>query len=288
MVSGHIPVLLEEVTDNLITDENRLFVDATIGGAGHSYHILKRYAHLRLVGIDADGDTLKLAEGRLDAFKDRVTLIRGNFRDMKSLLHERGVSSFDAILFDLGLSTYQILGKRGFSFHDDTYLDMRMDDRLPLTAFEVVNTYSYERLITVLKEYGEEEKAVKIVKTIMEARKNKPISTAKELSEIVGRAKWRTGKVHPATKTFQAVRIEVNDELGSIRDGIKDAVDMLLPGGKIGVISFHSLEDRIIKETFRNSEVLSLVTKKPLRPSRDEIRHNPSSRSAKLRVAQRV
>jgi 16S rRNA (cytosine1402-N4)-methyltransferase len=288
MGSEHIPVLLEEVTNNLVIEDDRLFVDATIGGAGHSCHLLERYPHLKLAGIDADGGALKLAEERLHAYRDRVTLIRGNFRNLKQLLPERGILSFDSILFDIGLSTYQILGKRGFSFNDDAYLDMRMDDRAPLTAYEVVNTYSYDRLLTILREYGEEEKAVKITKAILEARKKKPITTAKELSEVVSQAKWRTGKVHPATKTFQAIRIEVNDELEAIKTAIGDAAEMLRSRGRIGVMSFHSLEDRIVKEMFRNAEILEVVTRKPMRPGRDEIRRNPSSRSAKFRIAQKI
>jgi len=284
---AHIPVLLEEVAENLASDTGNLFVDATVGGGGHSSLILERYPGLHVIGLDVDEDNLKRAEARLKDFKGRVTLIRGNFRNLKSLLREAGISSCDAILFDLGLSTFQIAGTRGFSFHDDSYLDMRMDREEPLTAYDVVNKYNYEALRRVILELGEEYKAARIARAITEERKKGPITTAKQLADIVGKAKRRTGRVHPATKTFQAIRIEVNQELDSLRAGLADAIEVVRAGGRIGVISFHSLEDRIVKETFRSSTLLNIVTKKPIRPGRAEVLSNPSSRSAKLRVAER-
>lgn len=288
MDAVHVPVLLEEVAENLIWEESKTFVDATVGGAGHSMHILERYGNIRVVGMDADEETLKIAKERLHPFADRVTLIRANFGELGEALKRAGIPSFDAILFDLGLSTFQIMGKRGFSFHDDTYLDMRMDTRTALTAFDVVNRYAYKDLLRVLQEYGEEEKAHRIARTIVEERKKGPISTAKELSLVVARAKKRTGRTDPATKTFQAVRIEVNDELTNVRKGLTQAIELIEPGGRIGVISFHSLEDRIAKETFRDSKLLRVITKKPIRPGRPEALRNPSARSAKLRVAQKL
>ncbi len=284
---AHIPVLLDEVTDNLASVTGNLFVDATVGGGGHSSFILERYPGLNLVGLDVDEDNLKIAEEWLRDFGGRVTLIRGNFRNLKELLKGAGINSFDSILFDLGLSTFQISGTRGFSFNDDSFLDMRMDSREPLTAYDVVNKYNYEALKRIILEFGEEYRAARIARVITEERKRKPITTAKELADVVGKAKRRTGRVNPATKTFQAIRIEVNGELDSLRSGLADAIDMARPTGRIGVISFHSLEDRIVKEMFRASPLLNVVTKKPIRPGRAEIISNPRSRSAKFRVAEK-
>jgi 16S rRNA (cytosine1402-N4)-methyltransferase len=283
----HIPVLLEDVIRNLVSEKTRLFVDATIGGGGHSYHILERYGTVRLIGLDADEVALKNVRARLRAFEDRVRLIRGNFRDLKETLNSAGVLSVDAVLFDLGLSTLQIMGKRGFSFNDETFLDMRMDNGQALTGHEVVNDYSYKDLLRIIRDYGEEYRGPAIVRAIVETRKKRRIDTAKELADLVLRVKKRTGKIHPATKTFQAIRIEVNDELKSLEAGIAQAVDMLAPGGRVGVISFHSLEDRIVKNAFRSWPALDVVTKKPIRAELAEIRENPSSRSAKFRVAER-
>lgn len=283
----HIPVLLEEVLHNLVSVEDGLFVDATLGGGGHTYRILERYEHLRIIGIDADDVALTIAKEGLRAFKDRVTLVRGNFKTLKEILQGMGVSSIDGILFDLGTSTYQIMGKRGFSFNDEEALDMRMDMRETLSAHDVVNSYRQDELATILYEYGEEEKSRRIAKAIVEARKKKPIETAKELGDLVAKVKWRRGRIHPATKTFQAIRIETNHELENLKTGVESAIEMLNPKGRIGVISFHSLEDRMMKETFRNSPVLTVLTKKPIRPERTEAITNPRSRSAKLRIAEK-
>jgi 16S rRNA (cytosine1402-N4)-methyltransferase len=283
----HIPVLLEEVLHNLVSVENGLFVDATLGGGGHAYRILERYEHLRIIGIDADDVALTIAREALRVFKDRVTLVRGNFKTLKEILQGIGVSSIDGILFDLGTSTYQIMGKRGFSFNDEEALDMRMDMRETLSAHDVVNRYRQDELARILFEYGEEEKSRRIARAIVEARKKKPIDTAKELGEIVAKVKWRRGRIHPATKTFQAIRIETNHELENLKTGVESAIEMLNPKGRIGVISFHSLEDRMMKETFRNSPALAVLTKKPIRPERKEILTNPRSRSAKLRVGEK-
>jgi 16S rRNA (cytosine1402-N4)-methyltransferase len=288
MSVAHIPVLLEEVAENLASVTGNLFVDATVGGGGHSSVILERYPGLNVVGLDVDEDNLKKADERLRDFAGRVSLIRGNFRNLKALLKGAGIDSFDSILFDLGLSTFQIAGTRGFSFHDDSFLDMRMDTRESLTAYDVVNKYNYEALKRVILEFGEEYRAARIARVITEERKRKPITTAKELANVVGKAKRRTGRVHPATKTFQAIRIEVNGELDCLRSGLADAIEMVRPNGRIGVISFHSLEDRIVKEMFRASTIVNSVTKKPIRPGRPEIISNPSARSAKLRVAEKI
>lgn len=284
---AHIPVLLEEVAEYLTSDTSELLVDATVGGGGHSSFILARYPGIRLIGLDVDENNLKIAEAKLRDFRGRTTLIRGNFGNLKALLQNEGITSFDSILFDLGLSTFQLAGTRGFSFHDNSFLDMRMDTRKPLTAYDVVNKYNYEALKRVILEFGEEYRAGRIARVITEERKKKPITTAKELGDIIEKAKRRTGRVHPATKTFQAIRIEVNGELDSLRSGLADAIEMVRPKGRIGVISFHSLEDRIVKETFRESPFLNVVTKKPIRPGRTEVISNPSARSAKLRVAEK-
>jgi 16S rRNA (cytosine1402-N4)-methyltransferase len=283
----HIPVLLEEVLHNLVNVEDGLFVDATLGGGGHTYRILERYEHLRIIGIDADDVALTIAKGALREFQDRVTLVRGNFKTLKEILQGIGVSSIDGILFDLGTSTYQIMGKRGFSFNDEEALDMRMDRRETLTAHDVVNRYRQEDLARILFEYGEEEKSRRIAKAIVEARQKKPIDTAKELGDLVAKVKWRRGRIHPATKTFQAIRIETNHELENLKTGVESAVEMLNPKGRISVISFHSLEDRMMKATFRNSPALKILTKKPIRPERKEALANPRSRSAKLRIAEK-
>ncbi len=283
----HIPVLLEEVINNLVSEKTNVFIDATVGAGGHASHILERYKNVRLIGLDADEDILRIAGERLNEFEDRAKLIRGNFRDLKGILTSEGIASVDGILFDLGLSTFQITGERGFSFNDDSFLDMRMDNRGTLTAYDVVNDYDYKELLQIIRDYGEDYRAPAIAKMIVETRKKNPISTAKELGGIVLKAKRRTGKIHPATKTFQAIRIEVNDELRSLQRGIEAAIDMLSPEGRVGVISFHSLEDRIAKFAFRAASELNIITKKPIRAERVEIKENPSSRSAKLRVAEK-
>ncbi|MCX5804710.1 MAG: 16S rRNA (cytosine(1402)-N(4))-methyltransferase RsmH [Proteobacteria bacterium] len=283
----HTPVLLEEVIKNLVSEKTNVFIDATVGGGGHASDILERYKNVKLIGLDADEDILKIAKERLYEFEGRARLIRGNFRDLREILTSEGIASCDGILFDLGLSTFQITGKRGFSFNDDSFLDMRMDNRLVLTAYDVVNSYDYKELLRIIRDYGEDYRAPAIAKMIVETRKKKSISTAKELGNVVLKAKRRTGRIHPATKTFQAIRIEVNDELRGLQTGIEAAIDMLSPEGRIGVISFHSLEDRIIKVAFKDSPVLNIITKKPIRPERVEVKENPNSRSSKLRIAEK-
>jgi 16S rRNA (cytosine1402-N4)-methyltransferase len=283
----HIPVLLEEAIKYLVNEKTNVFIDATVGGGSHASNILERYKNVRLIGLDADEDILRIAGEKLHEFEGRARLIRGNFRYLKEILTSEGVTSIDGILFDLGLSTFQIKGERGFSFNDDSYLDMRMDNRGTLTAYDVVISYDYKELLRIIRDYGEDYRAPAIAKMITETRRKKPISTAKELGNTVLKAKRRTGRIHPATKTFQAIRIEVNDELKSLQKGIEAAIDMLAPNGRIGIISFHSLEDRIAKFAFRNSPALDVITKKPIRPEKVEAKENPSSRSAKLRIAEK-
>jgi 16S rRNA (cytosine1402-N4)-methyltransferase len=288
MAPAHIPVLLDEVVNNLVDADDRLFVDATIGGGGHGYHVLEKYPNVRLVGIDADGEALKLARDRLSPFHDRVVLKKGNFRDLKRILQEESIDAVDAVLFDLGISMYQIGGQRGFSFSDEESLDMRMDQEEGPSGRDVVNGYDYRSLTRVILEYGEEGDAQRIARAIIEARKKKPIESAKEFAGIVAGAKRGRGRIHPATKTFQAIRMEVNRELPSIEKGLHDATDVVRPSGRIGVISFHSLEDRLVKNFFRTSDVLTVLTKKAIKPGRDEMRTNRRARSAKLRIAERI
>jgi len=283
----HVPVLLDEVLQHLVVSGDGLFVDATIGGGGHACRLLETYGGLSLVGIDADVAALALAKVRLEPYKDRVLLKKGNFRDLKRMLREESIDEVDAVLFDLGISLYQMSGGRGFSFGDEAALDMRVDGEEALTAREVVNRYGYPALTRIIREYGEEGDAAKIARAIVEARKKGPIANAKELADIVARAKKGRGKIHPATKTFQAVRMEVNRELANLEDGLRDAADMVKNSGRIGVITFHSLEDRIVKTFFRDDPRLTPVTKKPLRPGREEIGANRRARSAKLRIAEK-
>jgi 16S rRNA (cytosine1402-N4)-methyltransferase len=284
----HAPVLVDEVLDNLLEEDDLLFVDATVGGGGHGYRILERYRNLRLVGIDADEEALAVSSERLAPFKDRVLLKKGNFRDLRQILQEESIREVDSVLFDLGISMYQMSGDRGFSFADDASLDMRIDLDESLTAYEVVNRYDYRTLVRIIKEYGEEGDAQRIARGIIEARKQKPITGARELAAIVAGAKKGRGKIHPATKTFQALRIEVNSEFSNLQQGLLAATDIVRLSGRIGVISFHSLEDRMVKNFFRTNPHLTVTTKKPIPPGRDEIRANRRARSAKLRIAEKI
>jgi len=283
----HIPVLFQEVLENLISNENGVFVDATVGAAGHSLGLLGRHSKLHLIGIDRDQEALERSREALKVYSDRVTLVRGNFGDMKELLHGAGIRSIDGALFDLGISSYQLQSGRGFSFVDDEELDMRMDRTQDLTAYDIVNSYRQDEIARILYEYGEEWQSRRIAKAIFESRKKDRIRTGRQLAEIIASVKRRTGRTHPATKSFQALRIAVNDELQSLVKGMSGAIELLSPGSRIGIITFHSLEDRIVKERFRNDSTLTVLTRKPVRPGPGEVRSNPRSRSAKLRIAQK-
>lgn len=284
----HTSVLLEAVLNNLIRSEDRVFVDATVGGGGHAYGILERYRELMLIGVDADEDALQRAGERLSSFGGRVRLRKGNFRELRKVLAMEGISVADGILFDLGISMYQMMGDRGFSFSDESSLDMRIDLTSPLTAFDVVNHYSYNNLKRIIEEYGEEWEAPKIARALIEGRKKKPLESAKEVAAIIETAKRRRGRIHPATQTFQAIRMEVNQELENLQSGICDAMEILAPGGRVGVITFHSIEDRVVKNALKGAPALKVLTKKPLRPERTEVRQNPRARSAKLRIAEKA
>lgn len=287
--------MLEEVIGYLNLKKGDIVVDATAGGGGHAMEILKRISPGgRLIGIDADRSALAIAAENLKDFKGSFKLINDNFRNLDIVLSGEGIDRLDAALFDIGISSYQLEeGSKGFSIQENGPLDMRMDERLTTTAYDIVNKYKEEELSGIIERFGEERFHKRIARFIVEARSKETIKTTHELAQIVRRAAGFRGKtrIDPATRTFQAIRIAVNDELGALEDGLKRAVALLEPGGRIAVISFHSLEDRIVKNMFKGYAGLGLVkilTKKPVVPGMQEIASNPRSRSAKLRVAERI
>jgi len=268
-----------------------IYVDATVGTGGHSEEILKFISSEgRLIGIDRDIEALKMAQKRLS--DRRVILKRGNFSDIKSLLSEHGIFEVDGILFDLGISMLQLKDpERGFSFTSDKRLDMRMDRHQEFSAWDVVNKYPEKELDRIFREFGEEHFAKKISKAIIRWRSKKTIETCSELSEVVQRVYGRRGRIHPATRTFQALRIEVNRELDELKAGLDSSLRLLKKAGRLCIISYHSLEDRIVKHFMAESSkkgFLKVITKKPIVPAPEELRSNPSSRSAKLRGAERI
>ena len=286
--------------------EGGIYTDATVGLGGHTEEILKKVGtHGRVIGIDRDEEALRMTAERLN--DSRLVLKKGRFSDIEKILGAEGIEAADGILLDLGVSMMQLKDlTRGFSFHSAERLDMRMDSAAEFSAWDVVNEYSERDLIRILKEYGEEYLAVRIVRAIANYRAEKNIDTCAELADIVSRAIGRRGKVHPATKTFQALRIVVNDELDSLASALPQAVSGLRPGGRLAVISFHSLEDRIIKNYFRDQSkalinppyeriyeterkaILKEINRKPIVPSQEEIHSNPRARSAKLRVVEKL
>ncbi|WP_457621954.1 16S rRNA (cytosine(1402)-N(4))-methyltransferase RsmH [Persephonella sp.] len=290
----HYPVLYREVLDFFKKIKGKHIVDATVGGGGHAFLLLKNLPDTFLIGIDKDDFALKKAEEKLSIFKNRYKLVKGSFKDIDLIVRSLNINYVSGILFDLGVSTFQLKMERGFSFMRDDPLDMRMDRSQKKTAFDVVNSYTKPELAKIIKEYGEEKFAKKIASAIIEARKKKRIETTKELAQIVYNVyppALRRGRIHPATKTFQAIRIEVNNELEEIKEGVNKGIDLLEKGGIIAVISFHSLEDRIVKNIYRERKKLKdieILTKKPITPGTEELKENPPSRSAKLRVAKRI
>jgi 16S rRNA (cytosine1402-N4)-methyltransferase len=289
--SPHLPVMSREVIGMLNPRQNGIYIDATVGPGGHSEEILKHIGPGGvIVGIDRDDEALKMAEERLS--DRRVVLKRGSFSEMESMAHAEGISSVDGVLFDLGMSMLQLKSDdKGFSFASDCRLDMRMDRRQKLSAWDVVNRYPGNELEIILREFGEERLSKKIARAITARRQKKSIDTCSELSALVEGVYGGRGRFHPATKTFQALRIEVNRELDQLGSGLQATARLLKSNGRLCVISYHSLEDRIVKrflaESSRNG-VFRVITKKPLVPSADEIRSNPSSRSAKLRAAEKI
>ncbi len=304
----HTPVLLQEVLSLLITAPDGLYVDATLGGGGHAEALLERLASSgRLIGLDADRDALSFAGERLKKFGDRCILIETNFATLKSALSGLQVSGVAGILFDLGVSSFQLdEGARGFSFREDARLDMRMDHSQPRNALAVLREFSAEQLAQILFEYGEERHARRIAKRIVERRSVQPITTTGELAAVVEDVVGSRFLTKSLARVFQAIRIEVNDELKNLESGLQQAIDIVRPGGRIVVISYHSLEDRIVKQRFKAASAksvrsgtallpdrpvepkLKILTKKPLEASRKEQGENPRARSAKLRAAERV
>jgi 16S rRNA (cytosine1402-N4)-methyltransferase len=289
MTIRHLPVLLREVIDLLSIVEGGIFVDATIGLGGHSEEILKRVGKQgKVIGIDRDEEALRMTAERLH--DSRLVLRKGRFSDLENLLASEGIKRVDGILFDLGVSMMQLKDlKRGFSFHSGERLDMRMDITTGFSAWDVVNSYPEKDLVRILKEYGEEHAAARIAKAIINYRGRKSVDTCAELEDIVFHAVGRRGRVHPATKTFQALRIEVNGEIRELEQGLASSLKIMKSGGRLCVISYHSLEDRTVKNFIRDNArqgILRPLLKKPLSPAFDEVRENPSSRSAKLRGAE--
>lgn len=291
----HKPVLLTEVLRFLNPQPGEIFVDATVGGGGHAYALLERLQPGGfLLGLDRDGEAIQVASLRLKPFGDKVKLFQASFSLLPSILEQEGLKGVDGLLFDLGVSSYQLERvERGFTYQAEAPLDMRMDRRQELTAAEIVNTWPEEELTRILREYGEERWAARIAHFIVKARKKTPIRTTLQLVEIVKAAipaRFRRTGPHPARRTFQALRIAVNDELGELQRTLAKLDLLLNPGGRVVVISFHSLEDRIVKQTFKDlsGKLLEILTSKPVVPSLEEIKHNPRARSAKLRAARRV
>lgn len=304
----HVSVLLDECIDALNIRENKTYVDCTLGGTGHTQEILKKLKGGKLIGIDQDTDALKNAKVLLKDYEN-VILVHQNFENIKEIIIENAPAGVDGILMDLGVSSYQLdEGERGFSYMKDAPLDMRMNREEELSAYDVVNKYPEEEIYRIIRDYGEEKWAKRVAGFIRKARDEKPIETTLELVDLIKAAipaKARREGPHPAKRTFQAIRIEVNRELSILRQTVLDAVDGLNPGGRLAIITFHSLEDRIVKTTYKELEnpcncpknmpcicgkvaTVKILTKKPILPTDEEIEINPRSRSAKLRVLEKL
>jgi 16S rRNA (cytosine1402-N4)-methyltransferase len=312
MEFNHYSVLLNETIENLNIKPDGIYVDGTLGGGGHAYQVASRLSEKgRLIGIDQDADAIAAAGERLKEFGDKITIIRSNYANMKEELHRIGVEKVDGIVLDLGVSSFQLdTPERGFTYRDENApLDMRMDDRQSLTAKDIVNGYSEMELYRIIRDYGEDKFAKNIAKHIVQKRAKKPIETTGELTEIIRASipmKVQVAGGHPAKRTFQAIRIELNKELEVLQDNLDDMIDLLNPGGRICIITFHSLEDRIVKTNFKRNENPctcpsdfpvcvcgkkskgKVVTRKPILPSEEELEVNSRSKSAKLRVFERV
>lgn len=307
----HKSVLLYETVDELNIKPDGIYVDGTLGGGGHSYEIAGRLSEGgRLIGIDQDEDAIKAASKRLEPYMDRVTIVRNNYCNMDKVLDELGIDKVDGIMLDLGVSSYQLdAADRGFTYNVDTALDMRMDQRQEITAKDIVNEYSEFDLYRIIRDYGEDRFAKNIAKHIVAARQEKPIETTFELNDIIKAAilmKVRATGGHPSKRTYQAIRIELNKELEVLENSIDMMIDRLKPEGRLCIITFHSLEDRIVKTRFRNNENPCtcppsfpacvcgkvpkgrVITRKPVVPTDEEINENSRSKSSKLRVFERV
>ena len=311
MAFGHVSVLLHETVDGLNVRPDGIYVDATLGGGGHAFEVCNRLNDKgRFIGIDQDADAIEAAGKRLAGFGEKVTIIRSNYRDIRPQLQNIGVGKVDGIVIDLGVSSYQLdTAKRGFSYRMDAPLDMRMDQRQKMTARDIVNSYSEAELYRVIRDYGEDKFAKNIAKHIVAEREKGPVETTGQLNEIIRCAipmKIQKTSGHPSKRTFQAIRIELNHELDVLRDSLDDMINMLNPGGRICIITFHSLEDRIVKSSFRKNENPCIcpshfpvcvcgktskgrvVTRKPILPSKEEMESNSRSKSAKLRIFERA
>lgn len=311
MEFAHKSVLLEETIDNLNIKPDGIYVDGTLGGAGHSEQIVKRLGEGgRLIGIDQDEDAIAAASKRLEPYGDKVTIVRDNYQNFRRILDELNIQKVDGILLDLGVSSYQLdNADRGFTYRVDAPLDMRMDNRQTKTAKDIVNDYSEAELFRIFKDYGEERYAKSIAYHICKYRENKVIETTEELNDIIRGsipAKARNGQGHPSKQTFQAIRIELNRELDVLRDSIDGMIASLNPGGRLCIITFHSLEDRIVKLAFRKNEnpcicppnfpvctcgrkpLGKVITRKPIIPGERELEENSRSKSSKLRVFEAI
>lgn len=294
----HVPVMLQEVLDYLKPQPGQIIVDATLGTGGHSLEILKRITPGgRLIGIDRDENSLAVCRQRLAEFKDNVEFVHANFVDLDQVLAKLGIEKIDGIIFDLGISSYQLFDpQRGFSFQEEGPLDMRLDKSSYISAYDLVNNLNENEISQMLWNFGQERWHNRIAHLLVQERRNEPIATTRQLADLVMRAiphRYRRGyyRIHPATRTFQAVRIAVNRELEILESAVKKAVDILRKQARICVISFHSLEDRVIKHTFRALKadgLIEIITAKPLTPGFGEMEVNPSSRSSKFRVAERI
>lgn len=310
MTFSHKSVLLQETIEGLNIKSDGIYVDGTLGGGGHAYEVAGKLTTGRLIGIDQDEDAILAAGNRLAEYSDKVTIVRSNYEAMKQVLKDLGILKVDGIVLDLGVSSYQLdTVERGFSYKYDTELDMRMDRRQSLTAKDIVNEYSEMELYHMIKDYGEDQFAKNIAKHIVKERQNAPILTTYQLNDIIKNAipaKMRVNGGHPSKKTFQAIRIACNRELDVLRDTLDDMVDLLNPGGRLCIITFHSLEDRIVKNAFRKSENPctcpsdfpvcvcgkqskgKVITRKPILPSEEELKENKRSKSAKLRIFEKM
>lgn len=307
----HVTVLRDEAVAGLNIRPGGIYVDCTLGGAGHSSLIASQLTEGgRLIAIDQDDWALDNARERLSAYMDRVTLVKSNFRHIKDIVSDLGLEGVDGVLFDLGVSSPQLdEGERGFSYNADAPLDMRMDQQAALTAYDIINEWDEEEIAKVIWEYGEEKFSRRIARQIVQYRAKQPVQTTGELVELIKEgipaAARRTGP-HPAKRTFQAIRIAVNDELNAFKEAVADAISVLRPGGRVSVITFHSLEDRICKQVYQelskgctcppsfpicacgNKATVKVITRKPILPSAEELEANPRARSAKLRVAEKL
>lgn len=311
MAFEHKSVLLYETVDSLNIRPDCIYVDGTLGGGGHAYEVCRRLGeHGRLIGIDQDADAIAAATKRLEPFADKVTVVRSNYENIASVLHELGIEKVDGIYLDLGVSSYQLdTASRGFTYREDAPLDMRMDQRNTQTAADIVNTYSEMELYRIIRDYGEDRFAKNIAKHIVRQRQEKPYETTGELIETIKAAipaKIRATGGHPAKRTFQAIRIELNHELDVLNCSIDTMIDLLNPGGRLSIITFHSLEDRIVKKRFRDNENPcicppefpvcmcgrkskgTVITRKPIVPGEEELEYNKRSKSSKLRVFERA